>query len=145
MTEIFVREEPVLRIKFCAAYRFDLDGNVHAQGHHNFDDYKFAEYMPNPHIDRYRCMGGYERTINCLLGNRDYIGALEQCIASCKSLNWGDSTVMAAFMGTMWEDNGCARRCIELPDGRVVNPIEAIRWVEQQSVSVDGQKKEEDV
>lgn len=65
--------------------------------------------------------------------NRDYIGALEQCVASCKSLNWGDSTVMGTFMNTMWNsDDGYNNRCIELPDGRVVKPAEAIKWLEQQ-------------
>lgn len=143
MTEIFVNEEPLLRIKFCAAYRFDLNGNVSAQGAHHFDDCEFAEYMPNTHIDRYNCMGGYERAINQLLEHRDYIGALEQCIASCKSLNWGDSPVMSEFMSTMWGDSRYNSRCIELPDGRVVKPAEAIRWIKQQETCTDEQKEEE--
>lgn len=144
MTEIFVQEEPVLRIKFCAAYRFDLNGNVSTQGRHHFDDCEFAEYMPNTHIDRYNCMGGYERAINQLLGRRDYIGALEQCVASCKSLNWGDSPVMCEFMSTMWGDSGYNNRCIELPDGRVVKPAEAIKWIEQQEAKANEQKEEEE-
>ena len=66
-----------------------------------------------------------------LLRQRNYIGALEQCIASCKSLNFGDSAVMGEFMKTMWS-NGSVSRCIELPDGPVVKPNEAIRWLEEQ-------------
>lgn len=132
MWELFVSEEPRLRIKVCAAYRFNLNGNVGTQGRHNFS-YEFSDCMPNPHIDRWNCIGNYERTINQLLMNRDYIGALEQCVASCKSLNWGDSTVMGTFMNTMWNsDDGYNNRCIELPDGRVVKPAEAIKWLEQQ-------------
>lgn len=87
--------------------------------------------MPNTHIDRYHCMGNYSRTINELLRKRNYIGALEQCIASCKSLNFGDSAVMGEFMRTMWSNNTVSR-CIELPDGRVVKPNEAIRWLDEQ-------------
>lgn len=143
MTEIFIKEEPQLRIRFCAAYRFDLNGNVSAQSRHYFDNYEFAGYMPNTHIDRYNCMGGYERTINQLLERRDYIGALEQCIASCKSLNWGDSPVMTEFMSTMWGDSGYNNRCIELPNGRVVQPAEAIKWIAEQEAAADEQEKEE--
>lgn len=136
MYEIFVSEEPRLRIKVCAAYRFNLNGNVGTQGGHRFS-YEFSDCMPNPHIDRYNCIGNYERTINQLLMNRDYIGALEQCVASCKSLNWGDSIVMETFMSTMWGSSGDGynNKCIELPDGSVVKPNDAIKWLEQQEAS----------
>lgn len=142
MWEIFVEEEPRLRIKVCAAYRFGLNGNVSPMGGHTFS-YEFAEYMPNPHIDRYNCMGNYQQTINRILQSRNYIGALEQCIASCKSLNWGDSTVMQEFMRTMWGAGDYSNRCIELPDGSVVKPAEAIRWLEEQEAGANEQEQEE--
>lgn len=131
MTEIFLADTPQLRIRFCAAYRFDLNGSVSAMSNHEFP-MEFAEYMPNTHIDRYSCIGNYQRAINDLLKNRNYIGALEQCIASCKSLNFGDSPVMSEFMKTLYGTNNYNNRCIELPDGRVVKPVDAIRWLRQQ-------------
>lgn len=141
MTEIFVKENPRLRIKVCAAYRFALDGNVSPCGHHDFS-FEFADCIPNTHIDAYSCMGNYSRTINNLLMDRNYIGALEQCIASCKSLNWGDSPVMGEFMRAMWGTNGYNNRCIELPDGRVVKPAEAIEWLEQQETENEQETEE---
>jgi len=140
MTEIFVSDTPRLKIRFCAAYRFDLNGSVGPNGPHNFG-YEFGGYMPNPHINEYNCMGNYTRIINQLLQKRDYIGALEQCIASGKSLNWGDSSVMACFMRTMW-GNRENSRCIELPDGNVVRPNEAINWLEQQEMTINEQTEE---
>lgn len=131
MTEIFVNEEPRLRIRFCAAYRFALNGSVSAQSRHTFSC-EFNDCMPNTHINEYSCMGNYQTTINKLLASHDYIGALEQCVASCKSLNWGDSTVMSAFVTTLWGGNRTNNRCIELPDGRVVKPIGAIKWLNAQ-------------
>ena len=130
MTEIFVNEEPRLRIKTCATYRFDLNGSVGAVGYRSYGS-EYNDCIPNPHIHSYQCMGNYSVTINNLLKNRDYIGAIEQCIASCKSLNWGDSTVMENFMSSMWGD-GSNNRCIELPDGRVVAPGDAFNWLEEQ-------------
>ena len=39
--------------------------------------------------------------------------------------------IMGEFMRTMWSNNTVSR-CIELPDGRVVKPNEAIRWLDEQ-------------
>lgn len=140
MTEIFLSETPRLRIKFCAAYRFSLSGSVSPQSHHDYG-YEFADAMPNTHIDGFGCMGNYQRPINTLLQKQDYIGAIEQCIASCKSLNWGDSPVMGQFMKAMWggNDYGHNNRCIELPDGSVVKPAEAVKWLEEQDGETDEQ------
>ena len=136
--------DEVLKIKFCAAYKFNLTGSVQAQTNYHFPDFGtiFAEFMPNPHIDRYRCMGNYETKINNLLKNRDYIGALEQCAASAKSLNFHDSTVMSEFVRQICTNAGKNNRCIELPDGKVVKPAEAIKWIEAQEV--ERAKKEEE-
>lgn len=140
MTEIFLSETPRLRIKFCAAYYIRLNGGVYANGRHSFGC-EFFDAMPNPHIDAYTCMGNYRKSINTLLQNHDYISAIEQCIASCKSLNWGDSTVMNQFMAAMLDRNDYDynNRCIELPDGSVVRPAEAVKWIEEQDGEMDGQ------
>lgn len=130
LSEIFLEENPRLRIRFCAAYRFSLNGSVRAMDGHDFG-YELTGYMPNTHINDFRCLGDYNTAINTLLQRRDYIGALEQCIASCKSLNWNDGPVMEKFMQKFWANNG-APRCIELPDGKVVNAKEAIQWLEEQ-------------
>ena len=83
-------------------------------------------------------MGNYSATINQLLKDNDYIGAIEQCIASCKSLNFGDSTVMEEFMLRLYgiSDQHVNIRCIELPNGEVVTPKNAVKWLrEQEGVS----------
>lgn len=129
MNAIFI--DQILKIKICAAYEFDLNGAVFGMQHYPFDS-EFNDYMPNPHIDGYRCLGNYQITINELLQERDYITAIEQCIASAKSLNFGDSTVMSLFSKTIYQISEYNNRCIELPDGRIVNPKEAISWLEEQ-------------
>lgn len=131
MYAIFI--DQTLRMKLCAAYSFELRGNVRAESGHTYG-YEFRDCTPNTHIDRYSCMGNYQRTINQLLKNNDYIGAIEQCIASCKSLNFADSTVMQEFMRRLYgiSDYNVNIRCIELPDGTVVTPKEAIAWLNEQ-------------
>ena len=127
--QIFVAEEPVLRIRMCAAYRFSLRGNVRGIGDFNYPP-ECSGYLPNPHIDRYQCLGNYGRVINECLSNRDYIMAIEQCVASCRSLNWVDSPVMEEFAKKFLGRRGV--KCVELPDGSVVTAKGAIEWLKDQ-------------
>lgn len=127
MRSIFVDEK--LKIKFCSAYDLQLYGRVRGIGGFQYD-YNCSDAMANPHIDFYECLGNYTQVFAELLKDRDYIGAIEQCIASCKSLNFGDSIVMSRFMEVLYglqsEKNN---RCIELPNGTVVDPKRAIVWL----------------
>lgn len=130
MRAIFI--EQILKIKVCAAYEFDLNGVVCGKQNYAFG-HEFRECMPNPHIDGYYCLGNYHTVINTLLAKRDYIGAIEQCIASAKSLNFGDSTVMSLFARAIYHiDCNYNNKCIELPNGNIVNPKGAIAWLEEQ-------------
>lgn len=122
-----------VKLRTCASYHFELRGNVEPNTSHSFGS-RGIVCLPNTHIDRYGCMGDYPRTINELLKNRNYISAIEQCIASAKSINFGDSIVMGAFMGSMYGNP----KCFELPDGNVVKASEAIEYLK----SLD--KKEEE-
>ena len=126
--------DQTIRIRFCAAYYFDMNGSVSAQYHHRFGP-ECNGYRPNPHINDYECMGNYKRTINDALARRDYITALEQCVASAKSLNFHDSTVMDTFISQFTGNGGTAYKAIELPDGKVVSPKEAIKWIEAQEAA----------
>lgn len=135
--------DETLRIRFCAAYQLSLNGGVSALDHYDFQN-DFNTFMPNPHIDGYRCIGNYSKTINELLANHDYIGAIEQCAASCKSLNWGDSTVMDLFIRSLYGYGTVNSRCIELPDGNIVTPIDAIAWLEKETVSEEAHNEQDD-
>lgn len=132
MLAIFI--DQTLRIRVCACYEFRLGQSVRGISDYRYSS-EFREYTPNPHIDRYSCMGSYSGTINKMLKDNNYIGAIEQCVASCKSLNFADSTVMCEFMCRIYGLNGHTNknmRCIELPDGTVVTPKEAIEWMKAQ-------------
>lgn len=137
MNYIFVSNE--LKIRFCAAYRFRLNGTVQAlQNHSAFLGSEYNEYMPNIHIDAFACIGNYNVPINNFLEKHDYIGAIEQCIASCKSLNFADSTVMKQFMYELYGFGARNSKCIELPDGSVVDAKDAIKWIKNQEEKNNG-------
>ena len=125
--------DQTLRIKVCAVYVIDLIGGVDCWYHYNFrGDSDFHNCMPNIHIDHYQCLGNYHMTINELMSDHNYIGAIEQCIASCKSLNFGDVTVAETFFDALYgiDDYYSAfNNCIELPNGTVVDPEGAVEWL----------------
>ena len=134
LTAIFV--DQTIKIRFCAAYYFDMNGSVTPNSNHHFGP-EFKGYRPNPHIDQYSCMGNYKPAINTALRNRDYITALEQCVASAKSLNFHDSTVMINFIEQFTANGGSSYKAIELPDGTVVSPREAVKWIEAQEAAAN--------
>ena len=131
LTEIFLVDEPALHIKICAAYKFDLNGSVTGISSYHFGA-DFNDAIPNMHIQQHSCMNSYRTVINRLLVDRNYIEAIEQCVASCKSLNFGDGIVMDEFWSCLFRGEYGNNRCIELPDGNVVKPAEAIKWLKAQ-------------
>lgn len=139
MWAIFV--DQTLKMRWCAAYEFQLDGRVVSQSGYNFGP-ECEDYMPNPHIYYHHCMGNYEGKVNKLLANNDYITAIEQCVASAKSFNFGDSTVGDKFVSVITGDRTLNNKCIELPDGRIVKPKEAIKWLEEQEAAKAAAKVE---
>ena len=142
MNEIFVSDTPRMKIRTCAAYRLDIHGGVDGLSDYRFD-VSDRDRLPNPHINRYSCLGNYVRVIRTRLSERDYIGAIEQCVASCASLNFGDSTVMEHFMRSMWESmNGNGRKFIELQDGSVLSVREACDWLKSEVGAGEEEGKE---
>jgi len=138
MTAIFVERK--LRVKFCAAYKFKFGQWVEGISSYNYGS-ECREYMPNTHIDNHRCLGNYEGYITKLITQNNYTGAIAQCMASCASLNFGDSTVMKGFMKNIYgiADRTVNNRCIETPDGVVRTPKEAIAWLKEQEEQVSEQ------
>lgn len=124
-----------LKIKMCAYYIARLNGYIDSERHHRYPN-ECRQCTPNPHIDNYACIGGYEATINTLLCDGDFIGAIEQTVASCKSLNVGEAPTMEEFAKRLYGISSCQDEinmvCIELPNGDVVNPMQAITWLKEQ-------------
>jgi len=128
---IFINEE--LKLRFCS--RFDLDitrSLVNGIRHYDYPS-EYSNYMPNPHIDQYGCVGNFEKVFRECMKNHDYIMAIANSIISGMSLNFSDATVMERFIGMLLGnyETGTknATHCIELPDGTVTNYKGAIAYL----------------
>lgn len=131
MRAIFIDEK--LTLNFCAKYSFSISDGVYGLADTTYD-YEYANHMPNPHINRYHCLGNYKSAATECIANGDYIMAIEQLVGSCGSLNFGDSPVMKEFMRYMFvKDSGVNNKAIVLPDGSVVNPHDAIEYLKKEN------------
>lgn len=120
-----------IKMHICAAYRLGMtDGVIAISGYHYDPFEELINYIPNPHINNYSCMGDNQRVINELIRkNNDYVSSIEQCVASALSVNWSDSIVMGDFLKNI---ESVQKKCIELPNGDMVSPSEAINWIERE-------------
>lgn len=131
MNAVFV--DQTIKLRLCAAYTLSaVSQRINCRTFHfNWFD---GEYTPNPHIDRFGCLGTYINPINKMLREYNYIGVIEQCIASCKSINFTDSPVMREFLEHLYGTKEAYKgnKCLELPSGLVATPEEAIKWLKAQ-------------
>lgn len=133
-------DDPVLKIKVCGVYFLEIGGYVQTNsGYHYPADHD--DFMPNPHLHRFACLGGHESLINKCLDNNDLIGAVSQCQASVASVNLGEAITIQYMLEQQLFCTG-AHNIIELPDGTSVTPSAAYEWLEKQS-EVSNEQKEE--
>lgn len=131
MEEVVLSENPRVRIRFCAAYKFHTSGYVSAIGGYDYPG-EYGGYMPNPHIDRYLDMGCYTPVVNQELRDGNYPNALNQLIVCGNTLNWSDAIVVETFFKILNDCHSDKKRCFELPDGAVVDPAGAAAWLKAQ-------------
>lgn len=130
MRAIFL--DHTLTVRFCGSYLMDLARKkVNGRGNNSFTDPLFANAMPNPHIQNFSCTGENGRTAMRMLNSHNYIGAINQCVMSAGNLNFGDSTVLNRFIGTVCDaithENG--KKCVRLGDGSYVTFAEALAFL----------------
>ncbi len=137
MLDAIFADEPILKVKMCANYVIDLRGYASAYDGYTYGD-EFIDYIPNPHIQHFACLGNYKQYINKMIQDGNLIGAVEQCIASARSLNFAESHTVRYFLNDVFTST---HRIIRLPDGRDVTTIEALDYLN----SLDTKKEEENV
>jgi len=130
---VFVDE--TVGVNLCAAYNINLTDT--STGRIPQADYPFssayADYMPNPHINRYRCMGTEQSSrLGDCIARGNYLGAVMICITATGTITPTDYAVMSEFMEHLYGIKRWNTHAFVLPDGRVCNPKEAIAWLKEQ-------------
>lgn len=141
MRAIFEKEQ--LKLRVCAAYRMDFTragvvGCKNYEFRHVLPGYK--DFTPNQHIQYYGCLGNNHGLMVQSLKNHDYIGAIIACMASAKNMNLSESNTITRFMQKVLSPD--AGRFIEMPDGSIKTPLDAVKWLEEEEAN--GKKKREE-
>lgn len=120
-------ETPLLRIKMCGYYNLDIHGDSTSSRGYSYPK-NCKDRLPNPHLHRFNCLGNHQIAINEYLRNGDTVGAVEQCVGSCKSINLAEAPTFTYFFEMLFSTN---ENVIELPDHTSVSPTEALKWLNE--------------
>lgn len=117
---VFVTRE--VKLKLCGVYIAQIARKICETR----SDYEYDEscigYLPNPHLNHHRCLGGYGKIFAQFLQQANYVGFMEQAMASCESVNLNEPPTFGPFMEDLYQTE---IKCIEFPDGRCMAPYEA--------------------
>lgn len=117
--------EAEIQIRTCGFFDLDIRGHVNTSSNYDFPR-EFNDCLPNPHLHYYSCLGNQERHIRAALERGDIPGAITQCGASTASVNLGEAPTMERFMGELFSTG---KKFLELPNGDIVSPSEALKWI----------------
>ncbi len=118
-------DNPPFKVKMCANYALNLEGYVYATEKYPYGQ-GFEDFIPNPHIHQYACIGDYVPHIQAAIRSGDLITAIEQCAASARSINLAESVTVSYFLNDLFTSTN---RIIRLQDGRDVTPEEALQYL----------------
>lgn len=124
MTEIFV--ESNIKIRMCSAWKISFGGCVLPVRHFSYRD-KYKSYFPNPHLDKYGCLGGWQQVLEESCDKLDYVYAVDTTCAENGNLNLSDTVVLRGFLSELFRRD---MTVLELPNGQVVDSIAAVKWME---------------
>lgn len=104
------------------------DSNMEGQ------DDLMVDRIPQPHIDRYQCYGGYHGILNDLARSRDYLGILSTILTSSSYINWTDSTVVTKLMDWMFHSKTDVK-CLEDKDGNRYTVAEVVEILKKEKAA----------
>jgi len=123
-------DDPEFTVKIAGNYTLDLQScHIATRSDYNYEtaDPMYKSYLPNPHLKLFSCLGGYERRVIEQLYNRNYIGAIELCIASAGSVDLDETDqTFRPFLGWIMSSR---EKILRRKDGVEMTPEEALIYL----------------
>ena len=137
-------EEQDVKVRMYGVFHINLDSPDYSgaisrgNGANVVEEFKeessSMNYMGNPHLEEYACMGGYRKDLRTYTAKYDLISAVDICRRSVQTLNFKDTAVMN-HVGRYFQTS---RRVFETPDGKLMNWEELNKWVEEKDGVTNG-------
>jgi len=122
--------DPKFKIRIAAKYTIDARGVGVNSGMEVSSYYAgYRNYLTNPHIYNFACLGNYKPLMNRAILDGDVVGAMDLCVASVTSMNITESVTVENFFKQLFSTD---RKCIEDFDGNEYSPLEAIKKLESE-------------
>lgn len=125
-------ENPEFRIKVCGYYSLCLEGRVQTCSGYSYP-HSVQDRVPNPHLDRHSCLGSYEPEINKFIRSGNIVGAVEQCIASCMSVNMAEMSM--TFKPMMSGIFNSQEKILQRFDGTDMTVKETIKYLKEKETN----------
>lgn len=123
-------ESPDFVVKIAGNYRINLSScSISADRYYDYNeaDPIYKDYIPNPHLKIFACLGGYENKIMNALQERNYIAAIELCVASAGSVDLDETDqTFRPFLGWLLSTQN---KVLRTKDGKDITPEEALVWL----------------
>lgn len=127
-----VFKEEKYQINTCARFLMKEDGIVAGSQRCSFENASANNYMPNPHIFEYGCLGSYNNIIAQIAReSKDYILIIEQCVASTGSLDFKDGAVLPHFMKYVLSTYK-NKTVMTDKDGNLITPAQVLKNIEEE-------------
>lgn len=123
ITGIFIDEK--VKVRVCSAWSFSAGGVATPSQCFSFEK-QFSNYLPNPHLDNYGCVGSWQQALDEAVCKMDYAYMVDVTSAENTNLNFSDTTVIRVFMRSIMDKS---KKVLELPTGEVVNYEDAVKWM----------------
>lgn len=123
ITGIFIDEK--VKVRVCSAWSFSAGGVATPSRCFRFGK-QFSNYLPNPHLDNYGCVGSWQQALDEAACKMDYAYMVDVTSAENTNLNFNDTTVIRVFMESIMDRDV---KVLELPTGEVVNYEDAVKWM----------------
>lgn len=138
---IAIFRDEIMKLRVCAAYRLNFsDGGYYGLRNYGFPEEILRDHTPNQHIQYYACMGNNQPYIRKAMLDRNYVAAVSNCCGSATNINLAEANT-----GTFFMQKICANdvgKIIQMPDGSIATPLDAVKWLEVQDA--EKQKKKEE-
>ena len=123
-------DDPLFEVKMCGVYRINLHTNrLRTFSGYNYvmEDSIYKDYIPNPHLQQYACLGDFERRVVMALAEGDLVRAFELCVHSAGAVNLDetDQNFRPLLGWILTSENKVLRRY----DGVDMSPSEALIWL----------------
>ena len=123
-------DDPLFEIKMAGNYSLDIRNhvfNTNSDFNYELEDPLYENYLPNPHLKLFGCLGQYHGRVIDRLAANDLETAMELCVYSAGSVDL-DETIQTfrPMMGWIMDSD---KKILRRFDGVDMTPKEALLWL----------------